>query len=849
MKKAPKDLPAFMGAGRSNSLPRGIRLRFRIFEALTVIVLCVAPPSLLRAGDFLPRETVFAYPGDGNDVGQYGNLKHDLAGNLHAAYYDATRGDLKYAFGVRDPLTGVVTWTVQRVDTAGDVGRYCSMALTLDARPVISYYDATHGDLKVAFDENGDRDFEQDATVPGVNDVTGYAEIRIVDNSSPNTGRWTSIVIDDDNHFHVSYKDQTHGSLRYALYDGTLWTTETVDPGPQVGNYSSIVVDNRQAQNIPYIFYQDEANQDLRGARRLGAAWFPIPPVGPLDSTDDTGNFISAVITPANDRIYISYQNAVAGQPLRADLRMAILDELAPPTTEDVTTCEATSIVPCVLQPTTGDYGYYSSITLDRNGLPVIAHYDNRQGNLILERRLNTAFPPMGVDPRNIWDRKIRPEVSGDVGRFTTADQYTYVDPITSTDVDVIHIGSYDFSRTAMRLSAVTAGSISTANAGIIDGAKAGEFSSIALDPSGTPVVAYYDTVLGSLMLTRHDGPSTAPWSPPQLIDNSDSYRLQGLSFTTDPKLNPNNFQQSGQYVSMVMDPVGTAHLAYHDALRGQLRYATVDAATATNFFQFDQGPKRGEFASQAMKSDGSLFAVAYFQDVNPTPANYADPIGNGPRLRVAFGDGAANWTVESVDNSGIVGKYCSCVIDDAGVIHVSYFDETNFNLKYAKRTSTGWQTQTVEDSFDLDGQYTSIGINPVSHLPAISYYDLSESSLKFAQLTQAGWDITTVDDVGNVGLYSILRFDPTRRFEYIAYYDMTKGMLKVTAKPIMGPQWTLVGAVDAGGDLGARPSALVDPQGFLEMTYYDVEHGDLLYDKGATLLLNDAGPSWRRYR
>lgn len=817
---------------------------FRVMAVCAV--LCIAGAPLVRAQGFAVPETIFAYSGDGGDVGQYGRVLHDLAGNLHSAYFDATHNDLKYAYGTRDPFTGFVSWTVQRVDTQGDVGRHCDIAVTLDARPIISYLDNTNGALKIAFDQNGDGDFEQDAMVFGRNDITGFFEIQTVDDTAPSTGLYTSVAIDDDNVIHISYKNQTAGSLQYAVGDGVTWTLETADPGPQTGNYTSLVLDNRQATNIPYIFYQDEMNLDLRGVRRIGGAWFTVPSTGILDADGETGFYIDAVITPANDRIYVTYLDLVTAAPNRTDLKMAIIDELAPPTTELVQSCVVSVVVPCGLQVVTGDRGYYASIALDRNGLPTIGHYDNGNGQLMFERRGHTNFPMMGEDPRDIWQTKLLPEDSGNVGLFTSVSHFTYTDPFSMTDLDVAHLGHYDESRQMMRLATVTAGAVTTPTATIVDGAKAGEFSSLALDRNGVPTVAYYDTVQGSLYLSRRSGPPLDPWEAPILIDNSDSYRGTNFAFIEDPHLSPFNSQQSGHYPSMVIDPVGTAHIAYYDRLRTQLRYATLDeGATTPNLFLIETGPKRGEFASQAMNSDGTEFAIAYFQEFEDSIP--PDSIGNGPRLRVAIGDGASNWTIESVDASGVVGKYCSAVYDDSGDLHVSYFDETNFNLKYAVRSGGIWLTQTVEDSFDLDGQYTSIGINPLTDQPVISYYDLSNSSLKFAQYDGLQWQIATVDEIGNVGLHSDLTIDRDRNIVYIAYYDLTNGALKIASKTLLSPTWDSFTTIDDVGDVGFRPSTIIDSEGFIRASYYDISRGDLRYTQSAILLLNNV-ESWERY-
>lgn len=68
----------------------------------------------------------------------------DSKGFVHIVYYDSTNKDLKHATN----LTG--SWVTMTLDSTGDVGNYCDIAIDLNDRLHISYYDATNGDLKYA---------------------------------------------------------------------------------------------------------------------------------------------------------------------------------------------------------------------------------------------------------------------------------------------------------------------------------------------------------------------------------------------------------------------------------------------------------------------------------------------------------------------------------------------------------------------------------------------------------------------------------------------------------------------------------------------------------------------------
>ena len=88
--------------------------------------------------------------GSGN-VGLYTSVTVGTDGLALISYYDATNGDLKVAHCSNSTCTSA---TLTTVDSAGNVGQYSSIAIGTDGLALISYYDATNGDLKLAHCSN-----------------------------------------------------------------------------------------------------------------------------------------------------------------------------------------------------------------------------------------------------------------------------------------------------------------------------------------------------------------------------------------------------------------------------------------------------------------------------------------------------------------------------------------------------------------------------------------------------------------------------------------------------------------------------------------------------------------------
>ena len=67
------------------------------------------------------------------------------------SYYDESNKDLKVAHCSNINCTSAI---ITSLDTNGDVGLYTSVTIGIDGLPLISYYDNTNGDLKVAHCSN-----------------------------------------------------------------------------------------------------------------------------------------------------------------------------------------------------------------------------------------------------------------------------------------------------------------------------------------------------------------------------------------------------------------------------------------------------------------------------------------------------------------------------------------------------------------------------------------------------------------------------------------------------------------------------------------------------------------------
>ena len=83
-----------------------------------------------------------------DNVGEYTSIAIGSNGYPVISYWDVTNTALKVAACTTTDCTGTPTFTI--FDSINDVGRYSSIAIGSNSNPIISYYESTNDDLKVA---------------------------------------------------------------------------------------------------------------------------------------------------------------------------------------------------------------------------------------------------------------------------------------------------------------------------------------------------------------------------------------------------------------------------------------------------------------------------------------------------------------------------------------------------------------------------------------------------------------------------------------------------------------------------------------------------------------------------
>ncbi|MEK9145716.1 MAG: hypothetical protein AAB339_08920, partial [Elusimicrobiota bacterium] len=227
--------------------------------------------------------------GSGIDAGSYASLAPDRSGDLHAAY---TGGFGTQELRYLKRASGV--WGAVESPDPGVGASHAVIAVDGDGRPKILYRGPS-GELKLAGKsgtwsnetlESGDLFPGGVAADPAGVQVSYYdASARDLKlawwngsvwstgsvDTAGDVGRHSSLALDAGGNPHVAYYDATNGDLKYAYWTGTLWAIETVDgTGVDVGSAPALALDGSGWARIAYA---DSTNASVKFASKSAGGW------------------------------------------------------------------------------------------------------------------------------------------------------------------------------------------------------------------------------------------------------------------------------------------------------------------------------------------------------------------------------------------------------------------------------------------------------------------------------------------------------------------------------------------------------------------------------------------------
>ncbi|HXV32479.1 MAG TPA: hypothetical protein VD769_00615 [Gaiellaceae bacterium] len=352
---------------------------------------------------------------------------------------------------------------VLTLDTTGVVGDHTSVAVGTDGLPVISYRDATSGDLSADL-----------KILHCGNEACTAGNTATTADSPGGVGTDTSLAIGADGLPVVSYKDTGNLDLK-ILHCGNVTCTAgnqatSVDTGPaNVGSDTSLAIGT---DGLPIVSYVDVTNGDLKILHCGDAACtsgneINVGDSGPVGADTDTSIAIGSDGLPV-----VSYYDSDDGDLMILHCANA--------------TCGAGT---ATAVDTDWWVGEFSSLAVGTDGFPVVSYRDGTNGDLKVLHcgneactagnvvtPVDTSADPLGYDTSIAIGAEGFPVIS-------------YFDG-AANDLKVLRCGDAACTSGNETLTLDSPGTV-------------GRHTSIALGADGLPVVSYHDVSNGDLKLAR----------------------------------------------------------------------------------------------------------------------------------------------------------------------------------------------------------------------------------------------------------------------------------------------------------------------------------------------------------
>ena len=249
---------------------------------------------------------------------------------------------------------------------------------------------------------------------------------------------------------------------------------------------------------------------------------------------------------------------------------------------------------------------------------------------------------------------------------------------------------------------------------------RTGDFLDMVL-VRGRPVLVYYDSVNGDLMLARKD---EGEWSIRAVDSQGDV----------------------GSYVSLDVAADGNLHMAYYDGSHGALKYAYTLTDGTIMREQVAGYPKEStdSVAEESELPANSTRDVGRWTSIQAQPLQGGDPRVAQPRIIYQDVTGSQLWLAERsdegwetslVDDRGFVGSDTAFLWLTPDNMVVSYFDATNLDLKLARYANRTWSRQTLLSEGSV-GMYNSLAVLGDNTL-GLTTYSLTRGELLYLHVPE----------------------------------------------------------------------------------------------------------------
>ncbi len=293
----------------------------------------------------------------------------------------------------------------------------------------------------------------------------------------------------------------------------------------------------------------------------------------------------------------------------------------------------------------------YAALAFDFSSRPFISYYDAANGNLKLAYNLGSGWEKLVVDTSPL------PYAISETG-------LPEIDEVSSPELQALRKLEDSLFRSEQQADpSQQEDLISQVEASI----GVGKHTSIAVDNYGNIHISYYDEANRDLKYAYWDR-FYLPMS--WTIETVDAYSDQGVV---------------GTHTSIAVDQSNRPHIAYMSEKYDDLKYARRSSSGSWQIFDVDQDHNVGSYASLALQEIGSS-VYPHISYLDFTSYN----------LKYAYVGLDLQWKKPAIDTQGVVGLYTSIARGSDGKVWISYYDQTNGDLKYASISSGS--TTTVKD-------------------------------------------------------------------------------------------------------------------------------------------------------